>query len=167
MDDSRAVVVAVDGSQGSSRAVEWAVAEARIRRLPVVLVHCVPRLLLEDEAPPAREEREQVDQVLRERRGSAPRMHRQVETTIRRVEPLGIDVGRCDCRGSRTGGLLVVGARGHSRLGGLLLGSVSQYAVRHAAGPSSSCDALATGRRPGRWWVSTSPPVRTWPWTGL
>ena len=134
MADSRAVVVAVDGSQGSSRAVEWAVAEARNRRLPVVLVHCVPRLLVEDRAPTARDQLEQVDRVLRDavdRAAHAP----EVETSIRRIEPAGLDVGSSILEAAGPEDILVVGARGHSRLGGLLLGSVSQYAVRHAAGP--------------------------------
>ncbi len=133
MTDSQAIVVAVDGSQDSDHAVAWAVAEARSRQLPVVLVHCVPRELV-DEPSSLLEQREQVDQVLRhalDGTAHAP----AVEATVRRVEPVGLDVGGAIVEAAGPEDLLVVGARGHSRLGGLLLGSVSQYAVRHAAGP--------------------------------
>jgi nucleotide-binding universal stress UspA family protein len=101
--------------------------------MPVVLVHCVPRLLLDDPAT-SHEQREQVDQVLRDAVGLAAHAP-AVEATIRRVEPLGLDVGRSIVEAAGAEDLLVVGARGHSLLGGVLLGSVSQYAVRHAAGP--------------------------------
>lgn len=133
MSVTRAVVVAVDGSQDSCRAVEWAVAEARSRQLPLVLMHSVSRLLQENAAPPGRE-RELVDEVLRsavDQAAHAP----VVETTIRRVESLGVNVGISIVEAAGPEDLLVVGARGHSRLGGLLLGSVSQHVVRHAAGP--------------------------------
>lgn len=131
MAEIRHVVVAVDGSDDSSRAVAWAVAEARSRRLPLVLVHAVPHLLRDDDAPPRRS---QVDRVLDEARQQAAH-DPAVETEVRQLEPVGLEVGPAIVESVRPGDLLVVGARGHSRLGGLVLGSVSQQVTRHAPGP--------------------------------
>ena len=68
---------------------------------------------------------------------------RVVEEAKRRVPP-GIDVelvARCDrpastlCEQSVDAALLVVGSRGHSAVGSLLLGSVSNYVAHHSSCP--------------------------------
>ncbi|HEX7188027.1 MAG TPA: universal stress protein [Actinomycetes bacterium] len=133
MSEKRAVLVAVDGSEDSARAVEWAVPEARRQQLPLVLVHAVPHLLREDVAPPVADQRARMDRVLREARQRAAQTP-AVETEIRRLEPLGLDVGPAIVDSAAPGDTLVVGARGHGKMAGVVLGSVSQYAVRHATG---------------------------------
>ena len=132
MAEKRAVVVAVDGSEGSTLAVEWAVPEAQPQQLPLVLVHAVPRLLREDDAPASADQRARMDRVLsgaRERAALAP----AVETESRRLEPLGFEVGSAIVESAAPGDTLVVGSRGHGKVAGLVLGSVSQHAVRHAS----------------------------------
>jgi nucleotide-binding universal stress UspA family protein len=133
MAENTVVLVAVDGSEDSLRAVEWAVPEARRRALPLVLVHVVPHLLREDDAPPIADQRTRVDRVLqvaRQRAAHAP----AVETEVRRLEPLGFEIGPALVETTRPGDILVVGARGHGKVAGLVLGSVSQYGARHAPG---------------------------------
>jgi len=133
MAESTAVLAAVDGSEDSLRAVEWAVAEARQGSRPLVLVHVVPHLLREDDAPPIADQRTRVDRVLqvaRQRAAHAP----AVETEVRRLEPLGFEIGPAVVEAAGPTDTIVVGARGHAKVAGLVLGSVSQYATRHAAG---------------------------------
>jgi nucleotide-binding universal stress UspA family protein len=133
MAESTAVLAAVDGSEDSLRAVEWAVAEARQGSRPLVLVHVVPHLLREDDAPPIADQRTRVDRVLqvaRQRAAHAP----AVETEVRRLEPLGFEIGPAVVEAAGPTDTIVVGARGHGKVTGLVLGSVSQYAARHAPG---------------------------------
>ena len=133
MAENRAVLAAVDGSEDSLRAVEWAVAEARQGSRPLVLVHVVPHLLREDDAPPIADQRTRVDRVLqvaRQRAAHAP----AVETEVRRLEPLGFEIGPAVVDTAGPTDTVVVGARGHGKVAGLVLGSVSQYAARHAPG---------------------------------
>jgi nucleotide-binding universal stress UspA family protein len=133
MAEKQAVVVAVDGSDDSERAVGWAVPEARRRGLRLVAVHAVPHLLRDDEAPSIADQRTRVDRVLqavRQQAAHAP----ATEVEIRRLEPLGFEVAGAVVDAVGPGDLLVLGARGHGKVTGLLLGSVSQYAVRHAPG---------------------------------
>lgn len=133
MAENPTVLVAVDGSDDSMRAVEWAVSEARRREVPLGLVHVVPHLLHEDDAPPIADQRARVDRVLQAARQQAAHAP-AVPTEIRRLEPLGFEIGPALVDGTRPGDTLVVGARGHGRVTGLVLGSVSQFAVRHASG---------------------------------
>jgi nucleotide-binding universal stress UspA family protein len=53
---------------------------------------------------------------------------------VRRLEPLGFEIGPALVAVAGPGDTVVVGARGHGKVAGLVLGSVSQYAVRHATG---------------------------------
>lgn len=133
------VVVGVDGSENSWSALDWAVAEATLRKVPLRIVCAfedpvatvglgtafgagapiaVDPMLIEDAA-------QRVVEEAGVRAGA-------VETQL---------VARCDSPDSvlideSDGALmLVVGARGHSGLGGLLLGSVSNHVVHHAKCP--------------------------------
>ena len=132
----RRVVVGVDGSEGSSRALRWASAEAREHgaELNVVTTYPAPSPRLATEA------------------GSAPWLERTdwrgraeaaLETTVR--DTLGDDsnvavkLSLVEGSSAKTlidlsadADLLVVGSRGHGGFVGLLLGSVSQHVIAHA-----------------------------------
>ncbi len=134
------IVVGVDGSDGSIRALEWAAAEARLRRLPLKLVrawHPPPDLYvgigwtnLDGDA-------------LGDLRKLAGR--RLEEICAERSDLLeGLDVERVVVEGAAASALidaaagadmLVVGTRGHGGFAGLLLGSVSAQCAHHSPCP--------------------------------
>jgi nucleotide-binding universal stress UspA family protein len=134
------VLVGIDGSENSFHALAWAAEEAKLRggslRIvcsfedPVATVglgtsfyggtaFSVDPELIEDAA------RSVLDEARR-------RVGADVEVEL---------VARCDrpaavlCEQSRDAALLVVGSRGHSAVGSLLLGSVSNYVAHHASCP--------------------------------
>ena len=138
------IVVAVDGSDDSTRALEWAIREAKVHGRPLVLVHCVPQLLRDTDEPVGPGDRAANDLVL----GAARHRAEQVigaAISVRRLEPRGLDAGPALVVAAGIEDLLVVGARGHSRVAGMLLGSVSHYVVRHAAGPVAVVRPRADG----------------------
>jgi nucleotide-binding universal stress UspA family protein len=134
------IVVGVDGSDGSIRALEWAATEARLRRLPLKLVrawHPPPDLYvgigwtnLDGDA--LGDLRRLAEQRLR-------------ETCTERSGVLeGLDVERAVVEGpaasvlveaAADAELLVVGTRGHGGFAGLLLGSVSAQCAHHSRCP--------------------------------
>lgn len=134
----RPVVVGVDGSGSSQRALEWAAAEARLRGLPLVIAHAgdLPHrgALTEDTADRAMREisaygRQLLDEAL------ATVMENiedgiDVTTTLRESVPETLLVEL-----SHEAELVVVGRSGHSALGRALLGSVSHRVAAHAACP--------------------------------
>ena len=128
------IVVAVDGSEDSSRALEWAVREGRTHGLPLVLVHCVPHLLRDADLPVGAAGRAADDEVLKAARHRAEQVV-GAAVSVQRLEPHGLDAGPALVAAAGLDDLLVVGARGYSRVAGMLLGSVSRFVVRHAAGP--------------------------------
>ncbi|MFF2009569.1 universal stress protein [Streptomyces sp. NPDC058195] len=120
------VVVAVDGSEGSLRALDWAAAEAARSRLPLRVVHA--SLWERYEAVrPAFDTGRPAEQVLAEHlvasaRERVERLHAEVKVTadVRPEEPVHALV-----RESHEAALLVLGSRGRGRIAGMLLGSVS------------------------------------------
>ncbi|OAI55336.1 hypothetical protein AYO48_03820 [Gaiella sp. SCGC AG-212-M14] len=135
-----AIVVGIDGSNGSSEALRWAIAEARLRSVPVRAVHAwsysqplVPSFVgypySAESFGNAIDDRWQAQQRL-ERATSELGDDHEIERVV--VEgPAGqalIDaVGEAD--------VLVVGTRGHGGFTNLLLGSVSQQCAQHAPCP--------------------------------
>lgn len=133
------VVVGVDGSDNGWHALEWAVGEAKLRGASLKIV-CA----FEDPvttvglgtafsagAPIA------VDPDLMQNAASDV-----AQEAARRAGDVPVEVvAKCDrpgdvlCEESRGAALLVVGSRGHSALGSLLLGSVSNHVVHHATCP--------------------------------
>jgi nucleotide-binding universal stress UspA family protein len=133
------IVVGVDGSHHSTRALEWAVDEAALRQAPltVLAVHPVaadifglaPQIYPADEEARAKVEQatqELVDGVLSGRRGQAPAV------TVRAVNGIPADEL---IQASAAADLLVVGARGSGGFGRLLMGSVSTQVSQHALCP--------------------------------
>jgi nucleotide-binding universal stress UspA family protein len=133
------LVVGVDGSESSRRALEWALEESRLRKLELTAIGVVQIHLVALSVPgyPYADERyiddlladtqklvaNQVDQV-----GPGP----EVKVTSRAVlgSPAEVLVDA-----SAQAEMLVVGSRGRGGFSGLLLGSVSQQCVSHARCP--------------------------------
>jgi len=128
------IVVGVDGSDHSRRALAWAIGEARARQAALVAVHAwhlpaaaasyagplVDPKLLEEEAAKA----------LADALASADAHGVEVEQRVVRGGPAAALLDA-----AADADLLVVGSRGHGGFAGLLLGSVSQQVCHHAACP--------------------------------
>jgi nucleotide-binding universal stress UspA family protein len=144
-----AVVVGVDGSAGAREALRWALAEARLRRSPLVAVHAwmfgyiggsvegYPywggslgsyTSIGVDLSDLHRAAEDLLERALAEVAGEAG----DVEIERRVVQGAAAEVL---VSVAVPGDLLVVGSRGHGGFAGLLLGSVSQQCVHHAACP--------------------------------
>ncbi|MDX8052363.1 universal stress protein [Lentzea sp. BCCO 10_0798] len=135
--ESRPVVVGVDGSPASKAALRWAVEDARRRGCPVdvisawhpdygVMIGPVPAEILLALSPQAMKETAQrnLDAAVQGFEG----------VEIRRILVEG-DPRKALTKASEDAELLVVGSRGHSTVVEVLLGSVSSYCVHHAACP--------------------------------
>jgi nucleotide-binding universal stress UspA family protein len=144
-----AVVVGVDGSAGAKEALRWAFAEARLRRSPLVAVHAwmfgyiggsvegYPywggslgsyTSIGVDLSDLHRAAEDLLERALAGVAGEAG----DVEIERRVVQGAAAEVL---VKAAAPGDLLVVGSRGHGGFAGLLLGSVSQQCVHHAACP--------------------------------
>jgi nucleotide-binding universal stress UspA family protein len=132
------VVVGVDGTAESARALEFALQEASLRGAPLVALHAwsgrdhteldrsvpAPRAFWSDDAQERR--------VLAESLAGAG--ERYPEVPVRRQVVRG-HAGRLLSEWSQSAQLIVVGDRGHGGLTGLMAGSVSQHLIFHAACP--------------------------------
>ncbi len=132
---SDAIVVGVDSSADSDRAVAWALGLARHTGEPVHLVHVQP-------APPETV----TDAYTRRRWAEAGRLVLDnaelyaekvegVTVSSESLEDSHLTITEALVEASRHAAMLVVGARGHGGYSGLLSGSVSQHATRHATCP--------------------------------
>ncbi len=131
---TRTIVVGVDGSDGSTKALDWAIAEAT--RYPAILelatAWLFPMALGYAFARTPDEVRQQVQRItelsLSHVAEVAPDV--VVRSALREAEagPALVDM-------STGADLLVVGSRGHGAIHDLLLGSVGTYCARHAHCP--------------------------------
>jgi nucleotide-binding universal stress UspA family protein len=132
------VVVGVDGSSTSARALDFAAEEAALRAADLVAVHTwlTPPLvgpvgtmpLAYDPLLMAVDEHRVLAEAL------AGTADRYPDVPIREVAVPG-SAARVLRDWSRSAQLLVVGSRGHGGFAGLLLGSVGQHLIHHAACP--------------------------------
>ncbi|MGV9249710.1 universal stress protein [Streptomyces sp. NPDC003710] len=130
------LVVGVDGSEPSLRAVDWAADEAALRGVPLRVVYASLWERYEGIAP-AQALGKPADQVMAEdlvadaaRRAQGRHADLKVVTDVLPEEP---EYGLV--RESRTACALVVGTRGRSGIAGMLLGSVSLTVAAHADCP--------------------------------
>lgn len=135
--ESRPVVVGVDGSAAAQAALEWAVADARRRGCRVdairvwhpdagLIIGAVPAEVVMAMSPQA------VRAAAQKALDEAVQGFEGVE--IRRILVEG-DPRTVLAEASQEAELLVVGNRGHGVLVEAVLGSVSSYCVHHAACP--------------------------------
>jgi nucleotide-binding universal stress UspA family protein len=128
------IVVGVDGSVGSRRALQWAVDEARLRGASVECVHAwnLPFVAGYPYGTPVLEAaalEQDAERALHEivaaidTTGLAAPIEERVETGV---------ASQVIVEAAKGADLLVVGSRGLGGFKGLLLGSVSHQVVQHA-----------------------------------
>ncbi len=131
------IVAGIDGSQGSRKALTWAVREAAAREtiLQPVIVWQSPaehgdtrHLPVSDEQLAEEAAREQLGQVLEDVASQAP-------VTVADPQVVRGDPARVLCDRSASADLLVVGSRGLGGFAGLMLGSVSHKCAHHSRCP--------------------------------
>jgi nucleotide-binding universal stress UspA family protein len=131
----RRIVVGVDGSPSSMRALRWAVRQAKLTGCEVDAVTAWRYPSSYGLAPTA-------DEAM-DFQGDAAKI---LTDALNEVSGAGPDVVVCPSvleghpaevlvRAARGADLLVVGSRGHGGFAGALLGSVSQHCVHHASCP--------------------------------
>jgi nucleotide-binding universal stress UspA family protein len=150
------ILIGVDGSESSHRALAWALDEARLRGDVVVVVHAYRRpnvrnpyaigypYLPADTVRVATEQerrlqdeqethvRQQAEGIIQQALNEA--RHHIDDVTVKRLT-LARDPAKTLVEMSEHAELLVVGSRGLGGFRGLLLGSVSQQCVHHARCP--------------------------------
>ncbi|MFF9088568.1 universal stress protein [Streptomyces sp. NPDC014991] len=131
---SRTVTVGLDGSQESRAAAEWAAREARLRGLPLRLVHVWAPVAPAAEAPLLGAETHQhwTERIPGETAEGLRLRHPAVEVVAeQRVgSPGEVLTAMAD-----EAELVVLGSRGLSGVGGFLMGSVGLTVVAHAQHP--------------------------------
>jgi nucleotide-binding universal stress UspA family protein len=133
---TRPVVVAVDGSGESLRAVEWAAMEARRHRAPLRIVSApaMPSLMRTGRA--ALSQAGTLRDLAALAVGKATARSAEISPDLLVDADLLSGTPALAVAGSGSGALmLVVGARGAGDFAALLLGSVSRYAAMHAPCP--------------------------------
>jgi nucleotide-binding universal stress UspA family protein len=130
-----AVVVGFDGSDASTGAVDWAAAQAALtgRRLDVVTAWEYPTswgsvIPLPSDYDPAKDAHSMLEPLVARLTSEHPEL--AVHTHVFEGHPSEVLV-----EASRHATLLVVASRGHGSFSGIVLGSVSQHCVTHAACP--------------------------------
>lgn len=142
------LVVGVDGSPPSQRALEWAIEEAALRGAAVQAVTSYlpePNDPVEPQPGWMAHARQQAEEAQRSAVEQAVKAHPGVEVAAEIVHATPADAL---ILASRSADLLVLGSRGLGSVRGLLLGSVSQQVARHAACPVVVLPATES-ERPG------------------
>jgi nucleotide-binding universal stress UspA family protein len=142
---SKAIVVGIDGSDASNKALHWAAEEAKLRGVPLVAVHAwtfVPAQPIGDPGMLAVPAGDLPGQLESERAAAADVLEAAVEEALSAAP--GIEVERKVVEGdaaetlvgeSKSADMVVVGSHGRSGLRAALLGSVSRHVVDHATCP--------------------------------
>jgi nucleotide-binding universal stress UspA family protein len=132
------IVVGVDGSPGSRKALTWAAAEAADHGADLIVVNVWEHTLLppagsvsvsEHYVPdPSQRTTEDLVGVIKEELGDDPPV--RVQPQVKQGRPAKVLIDE-----STNADLLVVGNRGHGGFAGLVIGSVSQHVAAYAKCP--------------------------------
>jgi nucleotide-binding universal stress UspA family protein len=134
---SNRIVVGVDGSEVSLKALSFAVDQAELTGGTVVAVHGRSMTAMTgpwdvDVAPAVSEELESAERLLAEAVAGMRDDHPDVPVEL---QPMPVPAVRALADASLTASLVVVGTRGRGGFVGLLLGSVSAGVLQHAQCP--------------------------------
>jgi nucleotide-binding universal stress UspA family protein len=144
------IVVGVDGSTGAQEALHWALAEGRLRNVPVRVVHAWTFGYIGSSVEGFAYWEDPISPYSVGAGIDLSDLHSAAEDLLERSladvgdEIEGVEIERQVIQGAAAailvsavapGDLLVVGSRGHGGFVGLLLGSVSQQCVHHAPCP--------------------------------
>ncbi|MEU8239120.1 universal stress protein [Actinoplanes missouriensis] len=131
----RTIVVGVDGSPGSRKALAWAAAEAATHGTELIVLNVWEHTLLPPAGSVSVSERyvpeqsqrtaDELLQVIKEELGEQPPV--LVQPVVKQGRPAKVLIEE-----SADADLLVVGERGHGGFAGLVLGSVSQHVSAYA-----------------------------------
>jgi nucleotide-binding universal stress UspA family protein len=134
----KTIVVGVDGSPGSRKALTWAAAEASLHGADLVVINVWEHTLLppagsvsvsERYVPdPSQRTADDLLEVIRAELGEQPPV--LVRPHVKQGSPAKVLIEE-----STKADLLVVGNRGHGGFAGLVLGSVSQHVAAYAKCP--------------------------------
>lgn len=128
----RRVVVGVDGSENATNAVNWAISNGKPGDTVVLLTGWHPVIPPPEMAVAYVDDDSGMRKILDDQTAAAKKTAEGtgvvVESKFAHVDPrTALLDEKCD--------LVVVGARGHSGLAGLLLGSTADYVARHSRVP--------------------------------
>jgi nucleotide-binding universal stress UspA family protein len=132
---ARTITVGLDGSAESLAAAEWAAREAKLRDLPVKLVHVwrpVPERMAQASLLDAETHQHWTERIPREAAEGLRLRHPGVEVS---TEQLAGTRSEVLAEAARDAELLVIGSRALSGLGGFLVGSVGQGVVARTEVP--------------------------------
>jgi nucleotide-binding universal stress UspA family protein len=137
--DGHKIVVGVDGSEHSDRALAWAIGEAKLRDVPlqVVAVWHVPAFVYGGPGFTPQVETtldETFREVAEESSTAAAERAREAGVDVEVEVEFGQTVDQL-LEAAKDADMLVVGSRGHGGFTGLLLGSVSSQCAHHAPCP--------------------------------
>jgi nucleotide-binding universal stress UspA family protein len=151
------IVVGVDGSEGSARALSWAVEQARAERRPLTLLHSGGESLLR---ATLLLDADGIDHeaLYAGLRTADLALMKHSAAAVTAVDPqLTVEVLVVDTdartalvEASHRAHLVVIGSRGRGPVASMVLGSVSRHVAAHAACPVVVCRGAAAGRRPQR-----------------
>lgn len=134
------IVVGIDGSPQASRALDWAMAEAGVRKadLTVIAVNSVPAGYWTTQPVTLPGDAERVEEI----RKSAQESVDKAAVALGDQQPKSVHVvalsgfpAKTLIDASENSDLVVVGTRGGGGFGALFLGSVSSQVVHHAKCP--------------------------------
>ncbi|MEV0976411.1 universal stress protein [Streptomyces sp. NPDC049915] len=131
----RSVVAGLDGSHESRAAAEWAAREAKLRGLPMKIVHVwepMPEPLAQAHLLGKETEAHWRERVPRETADGIKLRHPGVEITM---EQISGRAGEVLPEVAEDAELLVLGSRGMSGAGGFLVGSVGHAVIAHTEVP--------------------------------
>jgi len=131
----RTVVAGLDGSPESRAATEWAAREARLRGLPLKIVHVwepVPEPMAQAPLLGAETQQHWTERVPREAAEAIRLRHPDMDLT---VEQRTGDAAGTLLDAAEDADLLVLGSRGLSGIGGFMVGSVGLAVVARAERP--------------------------------
>jgi nucleotide-binding universal stress UspA family protein len=134
----KTIVVGIDGSPGSRKALKWAAAEAAVHGADLVVINVREHTLMPPAGSVGVSERyvpeasqstaDDLVQIIKEELGDDPPV--LVRPQVKQGRPAKVLIEE-----SANADLLVVGKRGHGGFVGLVLGSVSQHVAAYAKCP--------------------------------